>query len=239
MTQYAFFFNQKRCLGCKTCVIACKEWNEARRGDANISKALTEETAGTFDEPMSWGAGGSGTVADGTHSRNLLRRFDMKENWRRVEFFEYGQRAPNVAVVPLSLGCNHCEDPACVKVCPAKAITKEEKYGAVIVDSSKCLSCGACKAACPWGAPQYYKDLNEPGDRPRMTKCDMCYDRLEKGLKPACVASCPGRALELAPVEEILKLHPNATRVALGFAEQDVQRTKPSVYFESRQLFFK
>ncbi len=47
MTQYAFFFNQKRCLGCKTCVIACKEWNESKRGDANLNRALTEETAGT------------------------------------------------------------------------------------------------------------------------------------------------------------------------------------------------
>ena len=46
MTQYAFFFNQKRCLGCKTCVIACKEWNESKRGDANLNRALTEETAG-------------------------------------------------------------------------------------------------------------------------------------------------------------------------------------------------
>jgi len=51
MTQYAFFFNQKRCLGCKTCVIACKEWNESKRGDANLNRALTEETAGTFDTP--------------------------------------------------------------------------------------------------------------------------------------------------------------------------------------------
>jgi len=53
MTQYAFFFNQKRCLGCKTCVIACKEWNESKRGDANLNRALTEETAGTFDTPAS------------------------------------------------------------------------------------------------------------------------------------------------------------------------------------------
>ena len=155
-----------------------------------------------------------------------------------MTFFEFGTKAPNIAIVPLSIGCNHCSEPACIPVCPVKAISKEDKYGAVRVDSSKCISCGACRAACPWDAPQYYKDLNAEGPRPPMTKCDLCYDRLEKGLKPACVASCPGRALELLPVEEILRLHPNATRTALGFKQEDVNRTKPNIYFESRELFF-
>lgn len=71
-----------------------------------------------------------------------------------------------------------------------------------------------------------------------MTKCDMCYDRLELGLKPACVASCPGRALELLPVEEIKKLHPTATQTALGFKQEDVAKTKPNIFFVSRELFF-
>lgn len=70
MTQYAFFFNQKRCLGCKTCVIACKEWNESKRGDANLNRALTEETAGTFDTPASWGAGARPDTLNGAHSKD-------------------------------------------------------------------------------------------------------------------------------------------------------------------------
>ena len=74
MTQYAFFFNQKRCLGCKTCVIACKEWNESKRGDANLNRALTEETAGTFDTPASWGAGARPDTLNGAHSKDILRR---------------------------------------------------------------------------------------------------------------------------------------------------------------------
>lgn len=92
MTQYAFFFNQKRCLGCKTCVIACKEWNESKRGDANLNRALTEETAGTFDTPASWGAGARPDTLNGAHSKDILRRFDAKENWRHVTFFEFGRK---------------------------------------------------------------------------------------------------------------------------------------------------
>lgn len=92
MTQYAFFFNQKRCLGCKTCVIACKEWNESKRGDANLNKALTEETAGTFDTPASWGAGANPNTFNGAHSKDILRRFDAKENWRRVTFLNLAQK---------------------------------------------------------------------------------------------------------------------------------------------------
>ena len=119
--------------------------------------------------------------------------------------------------------CNHCSDPACVKVCPVKAIRKEDEFGAVLVDSEKCIGCGACRAACPWHVPEYFEDLSRTkiGEErhPKMTKCDMCIDRLRDGLKPACVASCPGRALECGPIEELRRQHPDATVTAVGFAE--------------------
>ena len=84
MTQYAFFFNQKRCLGCKTCVIACKEWNESKRGDANLNRALTEETAGTFDTPASWGAGARPDTLNGAHSKDILRKIGRASCRERV-----------------------------------------------------------------------------------------------------------------------------------------------------------
>ena len=72
-----------------------------------------------------------------------------------------------------------------------------------------------------------------------MTKCDMCVDRLRVGLKPACVASCPGRALECGPIEELKKLHPNATFDAVGVPRELVEQTKPNVLYEARKTFVK
>ena len=157
--------------------------------------ALGENSLKKLAEPKDWKAG----TTQKASNYEYLRSFDMKENWRRVKFFEFGTRAPNVEVVPMSMSCNHCADPACVKVCPVKAISKETEFGAVIVDSAKCIGCGACAYACPWGAPQYFEPLDKTAmgtpEHPHMTKCDMCVDRLRAGLKPACVASCPGARL--------------------------------------------
>lgn len=229
MTQWGFYFDQKRCLGCATCVVACKESNEGRRGDANLY-TLTHNALKALATPEQWHDG----------DREALRQFDMKENWRRVTFFEFGSRAPHVQVVPMSMACNHCSQPACIPVCPVQAISKEAEFGAVLVDSAKCIGCGRCAQACPWGAPQYFEPLpNTPmgaPEHPKMTKCDMCVDRLRAGLKPACVAACPGRALECAPIDELRERHPQASHLAVGAPREWVEKTHPNVLYTAREV---
>lgn len=170
MTQYAFFFNQKRCLGCKTCVIACKEWNESKRGDANLNRALTEETAGTFDTPASWGAGARPDTLNGAHSKDILRRFDAKENWRRVTFFE---SVPRLRTSPLFryrsaaiIVLNRLVFQF-VRLRPFLRKINTAQSELILLSAS-----AAALAALhvPWDAPQYYKDLNADGPRPPMTK---------------------------------------------------------------------
>jgi len=96
----------------------------------------------------------------------------------------------------ISLSCNHCAQPICVEVCPARAITKRAD-GIVLIDQDKCLGCQYCSWACPYGAPQY------DAQRGRMTKCDFCADYIDAGLPPACVAACPLRALDFGRMDDL------------------------------------
>lgn len=103
----------------------------------------------------------------------------------------------NVFAYYLSIACNHCADPACTKVCPSGAMHKRSEDGLVVVNEEVCIGCKSCAMACPYGAPQY------DARKGHMTKCNGCAERVEKGLNPVCVDSCPLRALEFGPIDEI------------------------------------
>jgi anaerobic dimethyl sulfoxide reductase subunit B (iron-sulfur subunit) len=111
-----------------------------------------------------------------------------------------------------------------MKACPNRAILKEKKYGAVLVDDKKCKGSRKCWNACPYGAPQYEGD--EPGDT--MSKCTLCFDRLEEGLKPLCVLSCSMRALEFGPLEELRGKYGTLRRLQ---DMPDDSITRPAVVF--------
>ena len=101
-----------------------------------------------------------------------------------------GLWAQNVFAYYLSIACNHCSEPTCVKGCPTGAMHKRQEDGLVVVDESVCIGCRYCEMRCPYGAPQF------DSKKRVMTKCDGCYERVGQGLKPVCVESCPQRALD-------------------------------------------
>ena len=82
--------------------------------------------------------------------------------------------------------CMHCAEPTCASVCPVGAIEKT-KTGAVVYDADKCMGCRYCMQACPFDVPKYQWDSMNP----KVTKCDLCHERVEQGGKPACVEACP------------------------------------------------
>ncbi len=85
--------------------------------------------------------------------------------------------------------CMHCEEPTCASVCPVGALHKTAE-GPVVYDVDKCIGCRYCVQACPFQVPKY--QWNKPN--PKVTKCNMCYERIEAGKQPACVEACPAQA---------------------------------------------
>lgn len=96
----------------------------------------------------------------------------------------------------VSLACNHCLDPACMRVCPTGAMHRTEREF-VAVDGRRCVGCGYCALACPYHAPKVDERLGHSA------KCDGCEDRVAQGLMPACVAACPQRALDFGELSDM------------------------------------
>jgi Fe-S-cluster-containing dehydrogenase component len=119
----------------------------------------------------------------------------------------YGHRGmPNVAFGVIEEGtlpliCRQCTVPACVDVCPVKALRKEDN-GIVLRSRMLCIGCLSCVFACPFGVMSTTLTLRQ------VAKCDYCEDLLETGGIPRCVQACPGGALSFEKTSELTKEAP-------------------------------
>ncbi len=116
---------------------------------------------------------------------------DVDGVWfNRVHTYEH-QTDTGGRTVHFPRSCLHCEDAACVTVCPTGASYKRTSDGIVLVDEDKCIGCKLCSWACPYGAREFDVDVGV------MKKCTLCIDRIyndnlpEEDRVPACVAACP------------------------------------------------
>jgi len=151
--------------------------------------------------------------------------------FRRVQYIEGGVY-PDVYAFKLNMSCNHCADPACIPTCPTGAIFKRKKDGIVDIDTTICIGCRRCEAACPYGAPQFDPEENV------VKKCNMCVDEIDAGRKPYCVQACMMRVLD---IDEIDKLWGNESETkAIGKNDKtvrmvknmaNIELTKPSIAF--------
>ena len=168
MARFGFVVDQRRCVGCQTCAVACKSFNNLPDG-VWWNRVLTD-------------GGNTIDTAGGVYPHNKLN------------------------FVPMA--CQHCENPACVKVCPVGATWKDDETGIVRQDYDKCIGCRMCMSACPytgvrsfnWDEPKYFLDFaTGDEDAPKhqkhvVEKCTMCYHRVSRGERPACVDICRGIA---------------------------------------------
>ena len=127
------------------------------------------------------------------------------EEFDRAFPYQQSEFTRQAAGGTLPVLCNHCSNPACVRVCPTRA-TWKRKDAVVMMDYHRCIGCRYCMAACPYGARSFnYVDprahLTETNpDFPTRSigvveKCNFCEERLSRGLLPACAETCPQSAI--------------------------------------------
>lgn len=197
--QKAFLVDSSKCLGCNTCAMACK--NQYHQDTGILWRSV----------------------------RNIGHEDYRKDENNILPTLVAYTKAPEIAGMPLerfysSLACNHCENPACVEICPVAAHTKDPETGICKHDSSICIGCGGCVKACPFGASKFNVRLG------KAEKCSMCWERQDDGKLPACVQSCPVEAIAVIDIHD--KKYANAGKVdPVGIDYAIDAATKPSTRF--------
>lgn len=162
------------CVGCHACAVACKQWNTG----GVVGPLIDEDAYGR--EPV-------GVWLNRVHSYEVDAYAPPAKDGCTAQLEQ-----PLTLHFPRS--CLHCENAACVTVCPTGASYKRAADGIVLVDEAKCIGCKLCSWACPYGAREYSEVDGV------MKKCTLCIDRIyneqleEADRQPACVQACPTRA---------------------------------------------
>ena len=149
-----------KCIGCKACQSACVEWNDTH--------PEVGTNVGSYENPH-----------DLTAEMFTLMRFE-----------EWVDPASNeLEWLIRKDGCMHCEDPGCLKACPAPGAIVQYSNGIVDFVHENCIGCGYCVTGCPFDIPRISKTDH------KSYKCTLCSDRVAVGQGPACAKACPTQAI--------------------------------------------
>ncbi len=120
--------------------------------------------------------------------------------------------------------CMQCENPPCTWVCPVSA-TYRTVDGVVLVDQDRCIGCGYCLQACPYGA-RYMVPAGTTSPRGVagvVDKCTFCYHRITRGMQPACAEVCPAGARIFGDLKDA------TSNVSVALDEKRVRAMKPAL----------
>jgi len=194
---FAVLIDTTKCIGCRACQVACKQWN-----NLPAERTAIEGRATGFQNPVALSAK---TLTMVTY--NEVEDSSAQSGLRWI----FAKRQ-----------CMHCIDPACASACPVTALHKS-KEGPVVYDPKKCMGCRYCVWACPFGVPTAdWESL-----APKIHKCTMCFDRVTQSIgaielngkpmtpeeqkvfaesinKPACVKACTTGALKFGERESLI-----------------------------------
>lgn len=125
--------------------------------------------------------------------------------------------------------CNQCVQPICLRNCPTRA-TYQLDNGIVVVDPHRCIGCKYCIASCPYEV-RYLNPLKKIAE-----KCEMCRHRLDQGLEPACVSTCPSGALVFGNMKDpSSKIAQMISKFPLQVLKPD-RSTIPQVFYVGADL---
>ncbi len=170
LTPVAKLIDVSKCIGCKACQTACVEWNDTHPD--------IEENVGVYENPH-----------DLTPDLFTLMRFSEYQN-------------PDTGDLEWLIrkdGCMHCEDPGCLKACPAPGAIVKYSNGIVDFISDNCIGCGYCVAGCPFDIPRISKKAHVS------KKCTLCSDRVAVGQGPACAKACPTQAIVFGTKDDMVE----------------------------------
>jgi formate dehydrogenase iron-sulfur subunit len=170
LTEVAKLIDVSKCIGCKACQVACLEWN-----DMHEKVGINE---GFYDNPR-----------DLTPASFTVMRYT---EWVNPD-------TNNLEWLIRKDGCMHCEDPGCLKACPAPGAIVQYTNGIVDFVHENCIGCGYCVKGCPFNIPRISKVDS------KAYKCTLCSDRVAVGQGPACQKACPTQAIVFGTKDDMKK----------------------------------
>ncbi|OGO43257.1 MAG: hypothetical protein A2137_07480 [Chloroflexi bacterium RBG_16_58_8] len=182
MAEKAILYDATRCTDCRGCQVACKQWNGNDEFIPEQSNAVKAVNRGSYENPP-----------------------DLSpQTWLKMRFTEV-EAGGQVRWLFTRQACMHCTDAACVRVCPNGSLYHHE-LGFVAYNKDTCTGCGYCTDACPFNVPRFTRNLLT--GIAKMDKCTFCtspgLDRIAEGWQPACVKTCPPKALQYGDRTDLL-----------------------------------